>query len=120
MLNIGRGWLVPVTMLNIEPSVLRKKSAGNPHFWSRKYVLRIPGFSWLPKGWKGVRMRNQKLHNIRPRGAFCPEVRFSRAFFLVQKFGGDLYDVRVLFLAWESLRKNIGYLVEILGVLHNI
>ena len=45
-------------------------------------------------------MRNQKLHNIRPRGAFCPEVRFSRAFFLVQKFGGDLYDVRVLYLAW--------------------
>ena len=35
-----------------------------------------------------------------PSGAFCPEVSVSRAFFLVQKVGGDLYDVRVLYLAW--------------------
>jgi hypothetical protein len=52
-----------------------------------------------PKGWKGVRMRNQKLHKICPSGAFCPEVRVSRAFFLVQKVGGDLYDIRVIYLA---------------------
>jgi hypothetical protein len=46
-------------------------------------------------------MRNQKLRNIRPRGAFCPEVRVSGAFFfLVQNVEGDLYDVRVLYLAW--------------------
>jgi hypothetical protein len=38
-----------------------------------------------PKGWKGVRMRNQKLRTICPSGAFCPEVRVSRTFFLVQK-----------------------------------
>jgi hypothetical protein len=53
-----------------------------------------------PKGWKGVRMRNQKLRTICPSGAFCPEVRVSRTFFLVQKVGGDLYDVRVIYLAW--------------------
>ena len=52
-----------------------------------------------PKGWKGVRMRNQKLHKICPSGAFFPEVRVSRAFFLVQKVGGDLYDIRVIYLA---------------------
>ena len=47
-----------------------------------------------PKGWKGMRMpnqklrmRNQKLQNIRPSVAFYPEVRVSRAFFLVQKVG---------------------------------
>ena len=52
-----------------------------------------------PKGWKGVRMRSQKLHKICPSGAFCPEVRVFRAFVLVQKVGGDLYDVRVIYLA---------------------
>jgi hypothetical protein len=52
------------------------------------------------EGWKGVRMRNQKLHNIRPSGAFCPEVRVSRAFFLSTEGWGDLYDVRVLYLVW--------------------
>jgi len=30
-----------------------------------------------PKGWKGVRMRNQKLRNIRPSGVFSPEVTSS-------------------------------------------
>ena len=50
-----------------------------------------------PNGWKGVRMRYQKLRNIRLSGAFCPEVRVFRAFFLVQKVGGDMYDVRVLY-----------------------
>jgi hypothetical protein len=52
------------------------------------------------EGWKGVRMRNQKLHNIRPSGAFCPEVRVSRAFFLSTEGWGDFYDVRVLYLVW--------------------
>ena len=53
-----------------------------------------------PKGWKGVRIRNQKLRKIYPSGVFCPEVRVPALFFLVQKVGGDLYDVRVLYLAW--------------------
>jgi hypothetical protein len=52
-----------------------------------------------PKGWKGVRMRNQKLRKICPYGAFCPEVRVSRAFFCTEGWG-DLYDVRVIYLAW--------------------
>jgi hypothetical protein len=45
------------------------------------------------EGWKGV-------HNIRPSGAFYPEVRVSRAFFLSTEGWGDLYDVCVLYLVW--------------------
>ena len=52
------------------------------------------------KGWKGVRMRNQKLRKICPSGAFSPEVRVSRDFFLSTEGWGDLYDVRVLYIAW--------------------
>ena len=78
----------------------------------RKYVLRMPGFSprffltivvvqvpWLPKGWKGVHMHNQKLRKICHSGTFCPEVRVP-AFFLSTEGWGDLYDVRVIYLAW--------------------
>ena len=44
-----------------------------------------------PKGWKGVRMRNQRLRKICPNGAFWG---------LSTEGWGDLYDVRVIYLAW--------------------
>jgi hypothetical protein len=59
-------------------------------------VVQVP---WLPKGWKGVRMRNQKLRKICPSGALPGSEGFPR-FFLSTEGWCDIYDVHVIYLAW--------------------